>query len=396
MKKSPLCIAGIGVVSLLASFTAAGEVINVDFNAPNSPTFQGQGAFLDRAGNSSFDAFNNYWNPVTVPVAADATQATGGLFLSDGVTPTGVTVSIAGFGPAENFPDSGIPPSQAFALMQDGFSSSATVPPVIVSGLLPNTGYLFVLYGRSANPARPIGSNFTFGSRTGGAFTSTFQSQTGSEAQPGAVVLTSRRDYTLVNARTDAFGKVFLQTFVGTLNGLQIAGEFDTQTVFTTQAPSNPLGFNDGVPYELGLRFTPSVNGLVTAIRYWQPAPRIAGITGQPQPIASAATGKLYDANGSVLGTVDFPEITVGTFSGWRQMELLSPVPLVAGETYTVSVTTSGPYVFSLGGVAETISSGALSTAGPGSGVLGPIGSLPTTSFQNSHYFRDVVFVPTN
>ena len=36
---------------------------------------------------------------------------------------------------------------------------------------------------------------------------------------------------------------------------------------------------------------------------------------------------------------------------------------------------------------------GGIRTSGAGAGLFGPPGAMPTRSWNNSHYFRDVVFV---
>lgn len=363
---------------------AMAGIVNIDFNAPSSPTYSGQGAILDYAGNNSGSTANNFWNGFTVPTLANSGRGSGGLLLSDGVTATGVTVSFTSFAPAENFPSSTIPPASGFSLLQDGTGKGASGP-LTVAGLRPNASYLFVLYGRSADPAQPLGTNFTFGSRTSGIFASTYQNTTGADAQPGTPVPLSRRDYALVQTRANANGQVVLTYAVGPLNGMQIIGEFNSATIFTTQEPTTLDGFQDGVPYELGLRFTPSVNGQITAIRYWHPA--------QLSPTA-LITGKLYAANGSLLTSIDFPNLTTTPLSGWRQQELATPLNVTAGQVYVVSVSTPNFYPFAGNTLGATITNGPLSTNGAGSGVYGPPGAIPTNVYQNANYFRDVVFVP--
>jgi hypothetical protein len=375
-----------GLCTFVAMSSAAwAGIINIDLNAPNSPTYNGQGAILDYKGNNVDSTANNFWNGFTVPTVISSGRGSGGLLLSDGVTATGVTISFASFAPAENFPDSTIPPASGFSLLQDGTSKGFSGP-VTVSGLRPNANYLFVLYGRSADPAQPIGTNFTFGGRTSGVFASTFLSRLGTDAQPGTAVPLSRRDYALVHTRANALGQAIVSFFVGPLNGMQIVGEFNTSTIFTTQEPATLDGSQDGVPYELGLRFTPSVNGQITAIRYWHPA--------QLSPTA-LITGKLYGANGSLLTSIDFPNITPLALSGWRQQELPAPINVTAGQVYVVSVSTPNFYPFAGNALGTTITNGLLSTNGAGSGVYGPPGAMPTNVFQNANYFRDVVFVPT-
>lgn len=239
-------------------------VLNVDFSAPGSPTFVGQGAFRDAADNSAVAPLFTFWNPVTVPTTLDLPGATGGLLLSDGTTRTGVTVTFTGALPAQDFATSTIPPAQGFDLMRDGASADGQVG---ITGLIPATRYLVVLYGRSSDPSRPVGTNFTFGGRVAGAFVSTFQSVTGADANPATTTLTQKEDYTITTARTDSTGALRLNYFVGTLNGFQIVGEFDTQTFFGEEVPATLAGTSDAIPYELGFSFRPKVAGQVLAVR---------------------------------------------------------------------------------------------------------------------------------
>jgi hypothetical protein len=364
---------------------AQAEVLNIDFNASGSPSFSGRGAFLDRDGNSETSAVRDFWNGIAVPQQGNDPRGSGGLSLSDGTTVTGVTVAFNNYSDTINLPDSPIPPSEAKALMQDG-AVGAGERLVTISGLLPQTHYLVVLYGRSPNPSRPVGTNFTFGSRVGGAFVSTFFAFDGSDAQPGTTRLASSRDYAIVNAQSDAAGRLTLSHFVGAFNGMQIVGDFDTHTIFTTQTPETLDGYQDGVPYELGTRIRPSTNGVITSLRFWRP-----GLL----PRSETPLGKLYAADGTVIAEATFPAIPFGPASGWQQVELTTPVRVTAGSEYVVSVSSSGYYPFARSGAATTIGNGPLTTAGPGAGVYGPPGAMPTNTYINSHYFRDVVFVPT-
>lgn len=370
----------------LCAQAQAVDVINIDVNTRTSPTFSGKGAFLDLDGNSQTSTPRSFWNGVVAPVQSTDSRSSGSLLLSDGTTRTGVSISFNTLSVAVNVPGSSIVPSEAVALMQDGASPAPGFigGSVTVSGLLPNTHYLVAAYGRSPDPVRPVGSNFTFGSRNGGAFVSTFYATDGSDAKPGAVRLTSGRDYALVNAKSDGQGRLTLQYFVGVLNGLQIVGSFDTQTIFSAQTPADPAGSDDGVPYELGTRIRPAVNGYITAVRFWRPTRLSAAETPQ---------AKVYAADGALLAATAFPSLEGVPATGWHQVELPTALRVEAGRDYVVSVTSSGPYSIAIGGAADVIGSGGINTSGAGAGVFGPPGAMPTRSWNNSHYFRDVVFV---
>ena len=83
--------------------------------------------------------------------------------------------------------------------------------------------------------------------------------------------------------------------------------------------------------------------------------------------------------------------------SGWQQQALTSPVAVVAGSTYVVSVNTANSYyVDTPGGLSSVITNQDLSTVTPNDGLLSTTpGQFPTSSFQGGSYFRDVYFTPT-
>ena len=68
------------------------------------------------------------------------------------------------------------------------------------------------------------------------------------------------------------------------------------------------------VPYELGTRFYTTMNGTVTALRFYK----------EPG-MASTQTGDLWDSSGNLLATVTF---TNESASGWQQASLSSPVTI--------------------------------------------------------------------
>ncbi|MGZ3805957.1 MAG: DUF4082 domain-containing protein [Pseudobdellovibrionaceae bacterium] len=154
------------------------------------------------------------------------------------------------------------------------------------------------------------------------------------------------------------------------------------QTLLTTQVPKY-LATSDGatVNYELGMRFTSNKAGTITGIRFYKSAAE-----------SGTHTGKIYSATGQVLAQVSF---TNETATGWQQANLSAALVIAAGTEYTVSVNTGNTYyVNTVNGMASQISNGALSSVLGNNGVYGPVGTRPTSSWSNSNYFRDIVFVP--
>jgi hypothetical protein len=153
------------------------------------------------------------------------------------------------------------------------------------------------------------------------------------------------------------------------------------QSVFSTQVPQT-LSNSDGagVNYELGLRFTPTTAGQIRSIRFYKSSSE-----------SGSHTGKIYAANGQLLASVVFANESV---SGWQVQNLATPLAVVANTEYTVSVNTGNTYyVATNNGLSSGITSGSLQSPA-GGGVYGPLGSKPNLTWQNSNYFRDVVFVP--
>ena len=175
--------------------------------------------------------------------------------------------------------------------------------------------------------------------------------------------------------------------FTDPVPGVVKACEFSTsttpslsQSLFPTQIPV-AVNDNDGVNYEMGLRFTAARAGKIVAIRFYKSSLE-----------SNSHTGKIYSARGVLLASVVF---TAETASGWQQMNLASPLSVSANTEYTVSVNTGNKYyVDTVGGLASQIISGDLKSVIGKNGVFGPVGALPTSTWNSSNYFRDVVFQP--
>jgi len=151
----------------------------------------------------------------------------------------------------------------------------------------------------------------------------------------------------------------------------------NTQTLFTTQTPTLP-NVHVG-PYELGTKFTSSMSGRITALRFWKSSSE----TGQH-------IGHIWNASGQLLGSATFAS---ETSSGWQQQSLPSPLTIAANTVYVVTVNSGGAYyAATLNGFAAPVVNQQLSGVVGNNGVYGPPGQFPTMSYQQSNYFRDIVF----
>ena len=155
-----------------------------------------------------------------------------------------------------------------------------------------------------------------------------------------------------------------------------------TQSLLTSQTPGGS-NYNDGVSYELGARFYSDTVGQITAIRFWKSSSE-----------SGTHVGHIWDSKGTLLATVTFANETA---SGWQQQALDSPLAVTANSEYLVSVNTGkNYYVATNSGLASQVSNKNLHSEVGSNGRYGSSGQYPTNSYQNSNYFRDVVFVPSS
>jgi len=161
-----------------------------------------------------------------------------------------------------------------------------------------------------------------------------------------------------------------------------------TQSVFTDQTPNAANVDNAGLNTELGLKFQSGRAGQITAIRYW----RSPGDTGAHVGNIWLGTGGTDPLNIAPLTTVTF---TNETAAGWQQQALPQPLAIAANTVYIVSVNANAYFPASGGALLTSVANGNLRTvADYHNGVSGSTGAFPTDDYQNTNYFRDVVFVP--
>lgn len=164
-------------------------------------------------------------------------------------------------------------------------------------------------------------------------------------------------------------------------DGVRIAQAQTNQSIFTTQTPNNQNTSDNGTSYELGMKFKSVTSGQITAIRYWKATSD-----------NGSHTGKIWaPTDGSPIAIVNFSNETA---SGWQEQALSTPLNIQANTTYVVSVNCNSYFPITYGELANSIVNGDLSSIADGNnGLFGSPNSLPTNSYQNSNYYRDIVFV---
>lgn len=149
-----------------------------------------------------------------------------------------------------------------------------------------------------------------------------------------------------------------------------------------------PLETNvtDNAPLELGVKFRTTVDGRLTAVRYYKGSSNLG-----------THTGHVWSSTGELLAEAEF---TAETESGWQEVTFPTPVSVHAGTTYVASYHSPGHYSDDQKYFALGVASGPLRFLTDGED--GPNGvfrysdtpAFPTDSFDGSNYWVDVVFMP--
>jgi methionine-rich copper-binding protein CopC len=135
------------------------------------------------------------------------------------------------------------------------------------------------------------------------------------------------------------------------------------------------------------VKFRSETAGTITGLRFYKGS----GNTG-------THVGHLWTSTGALLASATFSGETA---SGWQQVTLSTPVTVAANTTYVASYHTDvGHYASDTGYFANGVDNTPLHALA--SGVDGPNGvyaygpsAFPTSSYQDSNYWVDVVFVPS-
>ncbi len=170
-------------------------------------------------------------------------------------------------------------------------------------------------------------------------------------------------------------------------------------TPITTEVTGPYSAFGDAEPaaadtgdsstVELGLRFSPTVDGVVTGVRFYRSAANVG-----------PHTGTLWGLDGTPLATVEFPGTTETTEEGWQTAEFTEAVPVTAATDYVVSYSApagryaADPYYYAYRGVDGPPLSVAGGYGVPDVGVYDSLGNYPSRSYQNANYYVDAQFVP--
>jgi len=167
----------------------------------------------------------------------------------------------------------------------------------------------------------------------------------------------------------------FLLPFLLFASGLSA----QTLSVWSTSTTPANLAAADSGSVELGMRFTSSVAGTVTGLRFYKSATNLG-----------THTGNLWDSAGNNLATGTFVNESA---SGWQSLQFTAPVAITPNAVYTVSYhAPQGQYSYDHQFFAAPLVVTPL-TALNGYLTYGT-GQFPTTNY-GTNYWVDVLFVPT-
>jgi hypothetical protein len=160
-------------------------------------------------------------------------------------------------------------------------------------------------------------------------------------------------------------------------------------TIWSPTTVPGTVDQGDANAIELGVKFTASVNGNVTGVRFY----KSSNNTG-------THIGNLWTTGGTLLGSATF---TNETASGWQQVNFSTPVGITANTVYVASYHTNvGHYsddqnYFATSGVSNPPLTALANGVNGGDGVYtyGSTSAFPTSSYLSSNYWVDVVFAPS-
>ncbi|WP_247477940.1 DUF4082 domain-containing protein [Bradyrhizobium sp. CW9] len=153
-----------------------------------------------------------------------------------------------------------------------------------------------------------------------------------------------------------------------------------TVSLFSSSDTPSVLSTSDTSQVNLGVRFTSSTAGTISAIKYY----KSANDTG-------THAGSLWSSTGTLLATATFSN---ETSSGWQTVTFSSPVSIAAGTTYVASFHSNGHYADTPNYFATAHANGPLTAAASNNGVYsyGTGNLFPTSTFSATNYWVDVVF----
>jgi hypothetical protein len=203
------------------------------------------------------------------------------------------------------------PPVSGVSAPANG-ANFTTGQPVAISGFASDVG------GRVAGVEVSLDGGATWHRATG----TTSWSYNWTPASAGTFTIESRATDDSLNTETPGAG-----------TGITVA-PFGASLFLASEGPSL-VNASDPTAIELGVRFTSSVAGTITGLRFYKD-PIDFGLPSLP-----AHAVHLWSSSGTLLAAAIFTNETV---TGWQQVNLSTPVAITANTTYVASYHSNGDY----------------------------------------------------
>jgi hypothetical protein len=158
-------------------------------------------------------------------------------------------------------------------------------------------------------------------------------------------------------------------------------------TIFNFTAPT-VIDSGDPNSVELGVKFTSSVSGSVTGIRFYKASTN-----------TGTHIGSLWSSTGTLLSSATF---TNESASGWQFVTFSSPVAISAGTTYVAGYfDPSGHYSETEDGLVVGIENPPLTALANGTSANGvyaysSTSTFPSSTWESTNYSVDVLFAPSS
>jgi 6-phosphogluconolactonase (cycloisomerase 2 family) len=187
-------------------------------------------------------------------------------------------------------------------------------------------------------------------------------------------------------AATLATGSTTIQAAVGSIKGSTVLTVTCPCTIWSSSAAPKVADSGAGPAVEIGVKFTSSSNGQITGIRFYKSSAN-----------TGTHVGNLWSSTGTLLAKATFSNETA---SGWQQVNFSTPVTITANTVYVASYhTTVGHFsadqeFFATTGVSnpplEALANGV--NGGDGVYTYGSTSSFPSTTYNSTNYWVDLVF----
>ena len=395
---------------LAANFSWSFTTVAPDTTPPTvSAVTPVQNAANVSLGTSVSATFSEAISPGSVTGTSFVLRDGGGNAVAASVSATGATATLqpsANLQPSTTYTatllsgSGGIKDTSGNALAADfTWSFTTVVPdttPPTVSTVTPANGAGAVSQGTSVTaifnetiaPASVTGSSFVL-RNAGGNTVAASVSASGSTAtlQPSSP-LASSTTYTATllggpGGIKDTAGNALASDFSWSFTSA--AGPTCPCSLWSASAVPQTAAADDSTSYELGVRFQSDVGGYITGIRFYKGS----GNTG-------THVGHLWTNTGTQLASATF---TNETATGWQSVTFSNPVAVTAGTSYVASyVDPAGHFALDRPYFTTARDNPPLHALADGAGGLangvyhvGP--GFPTSTYQSSNYWVDVVFV---